>query len=300
VFGRGQKQTRQDLARAEFGQSIDHFRKAATYAAGGIGATVGPRMGLAKGRVGSARGYIGPSATRVSQAASQGWDMTIAFVGPLAEAAKQGSIRAARLPDATIKKSGNGKGKGNGNGNGGTRGSTMASIVAAGAAIGATGALVARRRNRSKWAEYEPSTLQGDAEVWVDETRTAGRGGDDRPRAASKMSGWAKDHSKSAVGTVREKIQDGKSRRTTGDATMADSAPGGLSDMGDDMRGNESGTMSDAGDAASGGAHHMSDKTEAKLNDAGSRRGNKSGKSANSSASPDDMDSMRSNKERPV
>src|SRR5262245_28686834 len=74
VFGRGQKFTRQDLARAEFGQSMDHFRKAATHAAGGIGATVGPMADTAKGRVGSARGYLGPGATRMSQAASQGWD----------------------------------------------------------------------------------------------------------------------------------------------------------------------------------------------------------------------------------
>src|SRR5215475_14977634 len=112
VFGRGQAQTRQDLARAEFGESLDHFRLAATHAAGGLGASVGPRMGMAKGRMGSARGYIGyvgPGMERMRGAASQGWDTTIAIITPLADAARQGSIRAAKLPDSAKKKiSGNG------------------------------------------------------------------------------------------------------------------------------------------------------------------------------------------------
>ena len=85
VFGRGQSTTRQDLARAEFVESMDHFRQAATHAAGGLGATVGPRvgtgmdmardrMGSARGYVISARGYVGPGTNKLTQAASRGWD----------------------------------------------------------------------------------------------------------------------------------------------------------------------------------------------------------------------------------
>jgi hypothetical protein len=253
VFGRGQAPTRQDLVRAEFGQSVDHFRQAATHAAGGIGASVGPRMGAsmdmargtmgsarermgsARGRMGSTGGYMRPGVMRAQQAASKGWDTTIAVMMPLADAARQGSIRAASMPVAAkavpiaIKLTPSKKGSaGNGNGH---RTSAMVSIVAAGAALGATGALVARRRNRSRWAEYEPSALQSESQAFVEETRTAGRGGDTRPRTASKMAGWAKEHSRSAVGGARDKVQG-----MTGHA--GDSHPDAMADpMTDPMAG---------------------------------------------------------------
>ena len=101
--------TRQDLARAEFVESMDHFRQAATHAAGGLGASVGPKVGLgmdmARDKMGSARGYVGtarayvvPGTAKMTRAASRGWDSTIAFVMPLADAARVGSIRARRCP----------------------------------------------------------------------------------------------------------------------------------------------------------------------------------------------------------
>ncbi|HZD99277.1 MAG TPA: hypothetical protein VE132_14075, partial [Micromonosporaceae bacterium] len=248
VFGRGQETTRQDLARAEFVESMDHFRQAATHAAGGLGASVGPKVGLgmdvARDRMGSARGYVGtarayvvPGTAKMTRAASRGWDTTIALVMPLADAARVGSIRAATLPEgikvpsavkaqavkaqairaqairaqamkAQAMKSQVMKKKAPPAPSGGHTATAMVSIVAAGAALGATGALVARRRNRSKWAEYEPAALQDDAQAFVDQTRTSGRGAADGPRTASKMAGWAKEHSRSAVDGVRGKMHD--------------------------------------------------------------------------------------------
>jgi hypothetical protein len=312
VFGRGQAQTRQDLARAEFGESMDHFRLAATHAAGGIGATVGPRMGMARGRMGSAREYVGPGAERLRGAASQGWDTTIAFVTPIADAARQGAIRATKLPDAE-------KRRGNGNGNGGGRTSaTVASIVAAGAAIGATGALVARKRNRARWAEYEPSALQDEADALVDETRAANRERNGRPRAASKMAGWARDHGMS-VDSVQRRIQDARGgggsraagvsgdamrdtgRRSSGmtDTGMGETGMGGMpGEMTDEMRDAMSEPKPRGGDTA----HHLADKADAKLNDASTRRGSKaSGKSSDpaTGATADEVDDvLRSSKDR--
>jgi hypothetical protein len=311
VFGRGQSATRQDLASAEFVESMDHFRQAATHAAGGLGATVGPKVGLgmdiARDKMGSARGYVGtaraymvPGTAKMTQAASRGWDTTIAFVMPLADAARVGSIRAATLPDGiklpsgvkvqamkaqAIKAQAMRK-KTPPSSSSGHTATAMVSIVAAGAALGATGALVARRRNRSKWAEYEPAALQDDAQAFVDQTRSSGRGGADGPRTASKMAGWAKEHSRWAMDGVRGKMHDSSATSAGSHMDEMTSRPGR---MGDDMAEPMPGKASDATERAGDGAHHMADKADAKLNDATGRRGAKpSSKSTDASDAGDD------------
>ncbi len=312
VFGRGQETTRQDLARAEFVESMDHFRQAATHAAGGLGASVGPKVGLgmdmARDRMGSARGYVGtarayvvPGTAKMTRAASRGWDTTIALVMPLADAARVGSIRAATLPQgikvpsgvkaqavkaqaikaqairaqairAQAMKAQAMRKKAPPAPSGGHTATAMVSIVAAGAALGATGALVARRRNRSKWAEYEPAALQDDAQAFVEQTRSSGRGAADGPRTASKMAGWAKEHSRSAVDGVRGKMHDSSATSAGSHMDEMTSRPGR---MGDDMAEPMPGKASDATERAADGAHHMADKADAKLNDAAGRRGAK-------------------------
>jgi len=295
VFGRGQTATRQDLARAEFVESMDHIRQAATHAAGGLGATVGPKVGLgmdiardkvgsARGVVGTARAYVVPGTAKMTRAASRGWDTTIAFVMPLADAARAGSTRAATLPDgirlppvkmqaikaqamrAQAMRTHAMKKKAPPSPSGGHPATAVVSIVAAGAALGATGALVARRRNRSKWAEYEPAALQDDAQAFVDPTRSAS------PGAASKMAGWAKEHSRSAVGSVRGKMHDSSATSAGTGMDEMTSRPGRI---GDDMAEPMPGKPSDAAERAGDSAHHMADKADAKLNDAAPRRGAK-------------------------
>lgn len=362
VFGRGQSTTRQDLARAEFVESMDHFRQAATHAAGGLGATVGPKvgtgmnmardkMGSARGYVGSARGYVGPGTARVTQAASRGWDTTIALVMPLADAARTGSVRAAMLPEGAARLSPAVKSQilkaqalrtqalrthahrtpamkkqAAADSSNGHMATAMVSIVAAGAALGATGALVARRRNRSKWAEYEPAALQDDAQAFVDQTRSASRSGVDGPRTASKMAGWAKEHSRSAVDGVRGKMHDSSTTSAgshmddmtsrpgpMGDERMAgemgdasaDSTPADPTQAGSTQAGSTGaqsmqaepmpGKGGDAADRTTDSAHHMADKADAKLNDAAPRRGSKpSPKSTDATETSDDA--MGSNK----
>ena len=291
VFGRGQETTRQDLARAEFVESMDHFRQAATHAAGGLGASVGPKVGLgmdmARDRMGSARGYVGtarayvvPGTAKISRAASRGWDSTIAFVMPLADAARSGSIRAAALPEGMKLQAARvqimrpvviNKKVAATEPSGGHMATAMVSIVAAGAALGATGALVARRRNRSKWAEYEPSALQDDAQAFVDQTRSSGRGASDGPRTASKMAGWAKEHSRSAMDGVRGKMHDSSTTSAGSRMDEMTSRPG----MGDNMAEPMPGEVSDPAERAGDSAHHMADKADAKMNDAAPRRGGK-------------------------
>lgn len=323
MFGRGQQTTRQDLARAEFVESMDHFRQAATHAAGGLGASVGPKVGLgmdmARDRMGSARGYIGtarayvvPGTAKITRAASRGWDTTIALVMPLADAARVGSIRAGALPEGmksqakrvqivkpvvikaptVIKKPAAVKKPAAADSSNGHMATAMVSIVAAGAALGATGALVARRRNRSKWSEYEPAALQDEAQAFVDQTRSSSHG----PRAASKMAGWAKEHSRSAVDSVRGKMHDSS---TTSAGSHLDEMTSRPERMGDDMGGDGGGRAqpmpgkaSDDAEHAGEGSHHLADKADAKLNDATGRRGGKpSAKSTGPADGSDDTTS---------
>jgi hypothetical protein len=206
VMGRRSVKTRQELVRIEFGESRDHFRQAAHHAAEGLGASVGPRYSAAKVKAGSAKGMVGPSAQKVGSVAQQGWSSTVAVLTPLADAAREGSARAVNLPSEKDmqkpKAAKQKKARGGGDESGGSSGGLIG-LLAAGAALGAAGALVARRRNRARWAEYEPSELESDASAMAGMDAT-GHGG-----AASKLAHWAKENTKSAVGTVRGKMPRG-------------------------------------------------------------------------------------------
>ncbi|MDQ7911081.1 hypothetical protein RB614_41995 [Phytohabitans sp. ZYX-F-186] len=124
--------------------------QAATHAAGGVGATMGPK---------AADGMH-----RVRQGAAHGWESTMATLAPLAAAAAEGAREAGR----TTKRAGR---------NARPAGTTkmravtpkresrmsrrrlpmLAGLLAAGAALGAVGALVMRRRKQQQWQEYDPS-----------------------------------------------------------------------------------------------------------------------------------------------
>src|SRR5215831_17222674 len=106
-MGRRSVKTRQELVRIEFGESRDHLRQAAHHAAGGVGASLGPAYTAAKDKAtGSAKSMGGPGAQKMGAAAAQkvgsmaqqGWTTTVAVLTPLADAAKEGSVRAAVLP----------------------------------------------------------------------------------------------------------------------------------------------------------------------------------------------------------
>ncbi|HEX7746254.1 MAG TPA: hypothetical protein VF462_13450 [Micromonosporaceae bacterium] len=147
VFGLRRRKAHRDLVRAELGESFDHFRQAATHAASGVGATVGPR-------VQAARGHVGPAATRARTSAAKGWESTMVRVGPLAVAAVDGArqagtvTRKAKSVKAMRK---NKKARKSG------RWSRLAGLAAAGAAVGAASAYALRRRNQPRWDEYDPA-----------------------------------------------------------------------------------------------------------------------------------------------
>lgn len=247
VFGRRHVKTRQELVRAEFGESLDLFRQAAAHAAGGLGATVGPRYGAAKTTFGSARGFMGPTASRVTNAASTGWDSTITALAPLAEAARQGSAKAEKLESKKAnQKSGH---------------SGLVALLAAGTAVGVAGALVARRRNRARWTEYASSGPMPEASSSEDKTMTENMAETDASRTSSKVASWAKGQTRSAYDTARQKVHDATGKPIGED--VAASVASGARKVVDGM--------SKAGEPLNEGASHLAEKAEVKMNDASTR-----------------------------
>jgi hypothetical protein len=149
VFGTGRRKSHRQLAKAELGESLDHLRQAATHAASGLGATVGPRLT-------AAREQVAPQAERIRATAAHGWAGTVAALAPLAVAAMDG----ARQAGSVARKAKDGKAMRKKRSSGRRRWSTLAGLLAAGTAVGLAGALVARRRRQhdDDWMEYEPVT----------------------------------------------------------------------------------------------------------------------------------------------
>ena len=197
MFGIGRRKTQGQLARAELNRGVGHLRQAATHAARGAGATVGPR-------VHAARVAVAPTAVMVRDRASSGLATTAAALAPLALAVRNAQAEAAGRAAtgkkaATAKqaavtrkvKAKNMKAKKKSRRNG----TMMAGLLAAGAVAGLAGAMALRRyREQQVWAEYDAGTSLEPMrdEVETIEVRTAG------PAGASKESATA---GKAASGT---------------------------------------------------------------------------------------------------
>ncbi|KXK60852.1 hypothetical protein AWW66_16820 [Micromonospora rosaria] len=192
VFGIGRRKTQGQLARAELNQGVGHLRQAATYAARGAGATVGPR-------VRAAQEYVAPTAMVVRDRAASGLATTAATLAPLAVAVRKAQAEAAgkagagkkaaaartsamskkvkaKSPKAARRRQRRSRGM-------------LAGLLAAGAVAGVAGALaVRRRREQQEWTEYDPgSTLEpmrDEVETMVVRTPVAGR-----PAAGSDPTG---------------------------------------------------------------------------------------------------------------
>ncbi|PWU53783.1 hypothetical protein DLJ46_00655 [Micromonospora globispora] len=179
VFGIGRRKTQGQLAKAELNQGIGHLRQAATYAAKGAGATVGPR-------VQAARGAVAPTAVMVRDRASSGVASTAAALAPLLLAVRNAQAGAAGKAVADRKvaaakqvamskkvkaknmKAAKKKQKK-------SRGGMMTGLLAAGTVAGLAGAMaMRRRREQQEWAEYDPTAkldpMREDVDTIVVET----------------------------------------------------------------------------------------------------------------------------------
>lgn len=213
---------------------------------------MGPRLSDAKVKIVA----VGTKSTpqKLGNMASQGWTTTVAVLSPVADAARQGAAKSAKLvPAKPPTRDGKSKSSPDSKTPVG-----LLSLLAAGAAIGAAGALVARRRNRARWAEYQPGDLHGDA-------TSMGMAGEQQPGATAKLAAWAKENTRSAMGTVRGKVRptgsagpvpggDEMNERVaeaTGATTkdLRDAVPGDPTEPPATAAGGQSGSMADEVDA---------------------------------------------------
>lgn len=141
MFRRRQAKTHRVQMREELGQSFDHFRQAASHAASGTANLIGPRYESARK---SMKKSAGPSVRKANRA-------TAAAVMPLAIAvgrnARKGKAKVMREQQSTRRWP-----------------MVLGGLLAAGAAVGAAGAVIARRRaNRDQWEEYGSTRSTGNS-----------------------------------------------------------------------------------------------------------------------------------------
>ena len=122
MFRRRQAKTHRVQMREELGQSFDHFRQAASHAASGTANLIGPRYDSARKSV---KNSAGPSVRKANR-------VTAAAVMPLAIAvgrnARKGKAKVMREQQSTRRWP-----------------MMLGGLLAAGAAVGAAGAVIARR-----------------------------------------------------------------------------------------------------------------------------------------------------------
>ncbi|MET8123403.1 hypothetical protein [Micromonospora sp. NPDC005189] len=208
VFGIGRRKSQGQLAKAELNQSISHLVQAANHAAKGAGATVGPRVQVA-------RGYVGPAATKVRDRASTGWGTTLTTLAPLAAVARDGAAQAGPLTRKARSKNMRITGRKK---QPRRRGSMMTGLLAAGAIAGLAGAVaLRRRREQQEWAEYDPTRTLEPMRDEVDsiEVRT--------PTATKGTDGSAMTGTAGMTGAGSSAVAGGDSASTTGAAK-----PGGV------------------------------------------------------------------------
>ncbi|MFG3700869.1 hypothetical protein ACGF5C_23600 [Micromonospora sp. NPDC047620] len=161
VFGIGRRKTQGQLAKAELNQGLGHLRQAATYAAKGAGATVGPR-------VQAARGAVAPTAVIVRDRASSGLASTVAALAPLALAVRKAQAeaagktvtgrKAAAAKQAAVTRKVKAKNMKASRKKNTRRGRSMLTgLLAAGAVAGVAAMAMRRRREQQEWAEYDPT-----------------------------------------------------------------------------------------------------------------------------------------------
>ena len=196
---------------------------------------------LAAGHVaGGAAEKITPPYDKARNAASRGWIYTKDAFSPLYEQVREGAANARKENDV---------GKGN-------RWPTLVGLLAAGAAVGAAGAMVARRRRAAaQWDEYEPMPAIDDIGYGA-ESQMADTSKDRMSSATKKVTAGAA----SVAETVSEK--SGKIAETlhekagtsgsSGTSSTAEQVAGNTGDMAEKAAGKAGDAASTTKDKASG------------------------------------------------
>lgn len=161
MFATMRRKSRSTRMKNELGQSVDHFKRAATLAAQETGATVGPTLNAARDRV-------QPAAVKAKDAASSSWDSALATLTPLVTAATDNvrqtgkvSKRSAKKAAKENKKNAKTLEKRANKALGRKQGRSKSKLVGwalLGTAVGIGAAYAAKRRKADQWDEYDPAT----------------------------------------------------------------------------------------------------------------------------------------------
>jgi hypothetical protein len=217
------RKTRSEMARAELGESFDHFMRAATHTANGVGARVGPR-------VDTARAFVAPQTAKLKGAANSGWTSTIATLAPLAAAASDGARQAGLKADKTKAKGMKKVQQASGRKQSSRRWPRALGVVALTAAGAAAFAAMRRRRQQQQWDEYDPSHSLVEPESRLDKAAdkldsaigtaaqkaepAADKAGDTMSSSAQPMSDSAKKAAGKAEGKADDTLTDLGSRNS--------------------------------------------------------------------------------------
>lgn len=162
MFATIRRRSRKARMRNELGQSVDHFKRAASIAATETSATVAPKINAARERV-------QPAASAARDAASQSWDSALAALNAASENVRQAGKttrkatrrqlkaerkQAAKLQKKAAKAIGRKK----------SRSGRLVGWALVGTAVGVGAAYVARRRREAQWDEYEPASSRTGAD----------------------------------------------------------------------------------------------------------------------------------------
>src|SRR5688572_33353232 len=96
VFGTMRRKRRSTRMKSELGQSVDHFKRAASIAAQETSATVGPKFYAARDRV-------QPTAVKAKDAASSSWDSALATLTAATDRAQQVGNSTAKASRKDVK-----------------------------------------------------------------------------------------------------------------------------------------------------------------------------------------------------
>jgi hypothetical protein len=194
MFRRRQAQTHRRQMRNELVESLNHLRLAASHGASGTANYLGPRYDSARSSV---KSTAGPGVRKANKA-------TAAAVMPLAIAigrnARKGKAKVTRQQTSTRRWP-----------------VLLGGLLAAGAAVGAAGAVIARRRaNRDQWEEYGSTRSTGSrTESMIDSAKSTLDTGRDKVQSlaesakerAAEMTGSSSSRSSSAQSSAQSSTQ---------------------------------------------------------------------------------------------
>ena len=230
MFGRSHAKTHAELMRSELGDSLDHFMQAATHGAGAVGAVAGPRWE-------STKSVVGPRVDQVRDVAYTGWDTTRSAVSPLLAAAVAGATEANRQAQKTAsqaKKSAMKTKKSAGKKvdklrkeklhkkDTARRNRMVFGLLVVGAAAGAGAVVVARRRGRARWVEYD-ATFETPVGYETTEPVAAGETPSWRESAADKAASMA-EKARNAADKAGDKVKDATDTAVDKTQEMTDKA----------------------------------------------------------------------------